>query len=161
MITQKTLWILWLDSTLGSIEVDGLIAYAYWRNKPDTPPPFPEDVWPEGTSLKDYEFIDIYSNQWYVLRRDIRLLKWPEADQWETVLNQTLSCMLETGALIAWFSTEGNFAEPPSLFEPVEMPPAGVYAALTKKHGFMCSTRLDQPYRGFTAQDFTKLRAII
>ena len=52
---------------------------------------------------------------------DVRLRSWPVESEWVRVVFNTLAAVCGAGAIVAWCAIEGCFADPPSLFDPVEM----------------------------------------
>lgn len=167
-LTEKSLGIFWLvedkntkllKSVNGINEVDGVISYGYWKGLPPRrKPSFPIWVWPKKTLFAEHEF---YGMNWFVLRWDIRIYNWPHKNVWQKTLKNTLERMIMHGALVGWFGVEGNFIEPPYLFDPIEMPPGGVYACYTKNYGFKCTAKLGEEYKGFNEDDFNRLKLII
>jgi hypothetical protein len=162
-LTEKSLGIFWnksshrKDDSYDYDEIDGLIAYGYWRNKPIKIPDFPSFKWP----LIETSDFEMNGKNWFVKRWDIKIDKWPLKDKWEELLEFSLKHVVNNGALIAWFGIEGNFIEPPSLFDYNEMSPSGVYACYTKELGFKCSARLGENYSGFSNEDFQRLKGVI
>ena len=169
-LTEDSLGIYWLveeknnngdklKSEAGYEQVNGVIAYGFWKNsKPSKTPKFPKEYWPKKTKMSEYS---LFGDDWYVLRWDIRIIDWPHEKSWENTLFKTLGRMLDQGAKVSWCGIDENFIEPPSLFDPNEMPSRGIYACATKELGFKCTAKLGEEYKGIDEIYMKKLKEII
>jgi hypothetical protein len=140
----------------------GILFYGYWHgtNEPDVS--FPFNVWPYGTYYMDSWLRDWQNDhyRWRILRRDVYILRWPSEDLWEEVVKKTLESFLSEGAIIAWGGSEGNFVDPPSLFDPNEMP-GSVWAYMTQDGAFICVAELGQEFATIPNDLAIKLHSII
>ena len=73
---------------------------------------------------------------WEVDVWTIRLDALPTGDRWADTLAATLDQLIGAGYQVAWFATEGDFVDPPHLFDPSVMG-EGVYAASSHRTGFL------------------------
>ncbi len=68
-----------------------------------------------------------------------------------------LDRLLEAGYEVAWFATEGDFVDPPALFDPAVMG-QGVYAAASRETGFISRDTGEGDLRVLTGADLARLR---
>ena len=68
-----------------------------------------------------------------------------------------LGRLLDAGYEVAWFAVEGDFADPPALFDP-EMMGEGVYAAASRETGFICRDDGEGDLKALTDADLSRLR---
>ena len=86
--------------------------------------------------------------------RDPRL---PAGAEWRTTLARVLGRLLDAGYEVAWFAVEGDFADPPALFDP-DMMGEGVYAAASGKTGFICRDDGEGDLKALGHADLSRLR---
>lgn len=115
--TQESLGIFWEGE-----EVDGFTTYAFWRQDEAL---LPELILPRGVEGKSTV---LRGPGWSVWLWAIRVIEWPSAGEWSSFVRGFLEQLTKQGASVAWCGLEGNFVEPPELFDPSEMS-AGVWAA--------------------------------
>lgn len=143
-LTADVLTIFWKG-----VEVPGFICYGYWPSSSQPSVAFPFESWPAGTLTDDTWLAEWRDGEleWRVLRRDVRVARWPAREHWPECVRRTLECFIESEVLLAWCATEGSFPDPPALFQPRLME-GGMWAVLGAGIPFECAARVDQPYSG-------------
>jgi hypothetical protein len=121
--------------------------YGYWRGTNEPPVSFPSDEWPVGTDFHDWWLRndDNSPKRWRVLVRSVRVRRWPSPSDWQLVIRNTLHFLTISGAGVAWCATEGDFVDPPDLFDPNQMGD-GVWAVLSQKTDFACAANIDPEF---------------
>jgi hypothetical protein len=79
----------------------------------------------------------LHGEGWAVDLWTIRTPGVPVGSDWRAMLERILGRLLDAGYEVAWFATEGDFVDPPGLFDPAVMG-EGVYAAASRETGFLC-----------------------
>ena len=121
----------------GHEEVDGVLLYGLRRPGAVSSPAI-EELWPPSTELRDPHIL--WGTGWEVELRTLRVHQWPPSEAWEETLRLTLERLQQAGHTVTWFALEGDFVDPPFLFEPDRMGHS-VYAALSAPTGFLCNIR--------------------
>ena len=83
----------------------------------------------------------------------------PVGEEWRALLQRLLGRLLEAGFAAAWLALEGDFADPPHLFDPALMGQA-VYAAASPELGFITHDDGDGEIETLTDADLERLRAL-
>jgi hypothetical protein len=91
-------------------------------------------AWGDG-AVSDEPWL-LHGPGWQVDVWTLRLDALPTRDRWVGNLMATLDQLIEAGYQVAWFATEGDFVDPPHLFDPRVMG-EGVYAARSRRTGFL------------------------
>ena len=118
-------------------EVDGVRLYGL-RHPGAISSPAIEELWPPSTELRDPHIL--WGTGWEVELRTLRVHQWPPPEAWEETLRLTLERLCEAGHAVTWFALEGDFVDPPDLFDPRYMGHS-VYAALSACTGFLRNIR--------------------
>lgn len=154
-LTEHTLGVFWYDeSEKGHMDVDGILVSGYYGEEPPEEPSFPWHVWPDGTMMRAHQFVDPIIIEW-----TIRIVKWPEPEQWENALRETLQALLRVGAKVAWCGLEYDFAGPAKLFAPGYA--KSVFAALSGKYGFQCAAHLGVPFQRLSDEELIRLHVLV
>lgn len=151
-LTDNSLGIFWQGE-----EVNGVIAYGYWKGHIREEPRFPQQAWNEGTL---YRTSRLRGEGWEVCLWDVRVLHWSFPQSWEDTLKATLTAMMDAGAKVAWCGLEGFFVDPPDLFKPGVMS-GSVYATMSAEYGFQCSAHMGLPFKALPDEDLEKLQALL
>jgi RHS repeat-associated protein len=115
-----------------------------------------EAPWPPGTEATDPWLL--HGPGWCVDVWTVRVVQWPAPDRWRSTIEASLRRVVESGYVVAWFSTEGDFVDPPQLFDPRYMGD-GMYAACSTATGFLMRDRTGPRLEMLTGQDLLELRA--
>lgn len=131
--TEDVLGVIWEGD-----DVPGILFYGLWRS------PVPAAQLPSTT--RPLEAIELSGPGWHVQGWRVRFLTFPPANQWIAEIYGLLSEQVTAGAIMAWCALEGEFADPPRLFDR-EVMGDGVYAALSPDLGFVCSAIVGHAYQ--------------
>lgn len=125
---DRTLTVYWKGE-----EVPGALVYGL--RHPDDPQAlevtFP---WREADSGPPWL---LHGEGWAVDLWTVRLTQMPTGPAWTLALRQTLERLAQAGYVVSWFAPEGDFVDPPELFDP-DVVGHGVYAAYSDVTGFLC-----------------------
>ena len=83
----------------------------------------------------------------------------PAGEEWQTLLQTVLGRLLEAGYQAAWFALEGDFADPPHLFDP-DLMGQSVYAAATPETGFITHDDGEGELETLTDAELERLRGL-
>jgi len=135
-------------------EEPGLLLYGLRR--PDRRPQVDgAELVPEATEVSNPWLLS--GEGWAVDLWTIRDPRLPAGSQWCATLERVLGRLLDAGYEVAWFAVEGDFADPPALFDP-EMMGEGVYAAASRETGFICRDDGEGDLKALTDADLSRLR---
>lgn len=142
-ITKQNLQVVWRGSDI----VPGCLCYGFWQGTEEPGVEFPANDWPGGTQTADWWLRGDpkASAPWRVLVRTVRVHSWPQADHWHATVQSTLQAFRNAGAGVAWCGLEGDFVDPPDLFDPKQMG-EGVWAVLEPSIGFVCAAPIDADF---------------
>jgi hypothetical protein len=167
MTTREGLGIFWIVSEAngeGELEkyhkeVDGFTIHSLWREEPDDAIAKRvvkkiKRIWPQG-AIKVHPS-PVFAEEYSDLCIDVRVLEWPNQNEWMSILERTLKFFCDLGAKVAWIGIEGSFAWP-RLFEPDTMKET-VYAAYMPSHGLLVGSSLDEELRFLSREEMSKLR---
>jgi hypothetical protein len=139
----------------GEGEVPGLLLYGLRR--PDEQPRADLALPAGARASEPYE---LHGDGWAVdlwtIRADSGL---PAGEAWQALLRGLLGRLLEAGYQAAWLALEGDFADPPHLFDP-DLMGESVYAAATPETGFMTHDDGDGELETLTDAELERLRAL-
>ena len=113
------------------------------------------DFWPQGTECSAPWLL--HGEGWAVDLWTVRLEQMPCGSEWRMMLQIALDRRLQAGYTVAWFATEGDFADPPALFDPA-VTGEGVYAAASRDAGFICRDEGAGDLRVLTDADLAEVR---
>lgn len=111
--------------------------------------------WPNGTECGTPW--RLHGDRWEVDLWTIRAQQFPAGDEWVTLLRRTLEGLERAGYEVSWFAPEGDFADPPDLFNRAVMGD-GVYAAFSSATGFLCRDDGVGALRPLAEGDLSRLR---
>jgi hypothetical protein len=136
-------------------EVLGLLLYGL--RAPDQQPR-PALVLPAGAqAAAPYE---LHGDDWAVDLWTIRAVEGlPAGEEWRSLLERLLGRLLDAGYQAAWFALEGDFADPPHLFDP-DLMGESVYAAATPETGFITHDDGDGELQTLTDAELERLRGL-
>lgn len=119
-------------------DVQGVLVYGLWFDEvPDVHLDLP---WADARQGR----FELFGSDWRVLLFSVAVPEWPDADQWVAGIYRMLSSLTRAGARLSWCAMDGNFADPPDLFDPAVMG-TQVYAAFSPSLGLALSCFLDDP----------------
>lgn len=99
----------------------------------------------------------LWGDDWTVWLTTLRVPRWPDSTLWPTLVRRLLEGVIrDDGALLAWCAFEGDFMDPPALFEPGMS--AGVWAALCSDGRAFGAPELHEPLRLLSDEDLRSLR---
>ena len=141
----------------GEGEVVGLLLYGL-RRPDEQPDPDLGARLPVGAEISDPYVLhgDGWAVDLWTIRADDGL---PVGDAWRTLLQGLLERLLEAGYRAAWLALEGDFADPPYLFDPGAMGQS-VYAAASPETGFISHDGGDGDLKPLTDPDLERLREL-
>lgn len=119
-------------------DVRGILVYGLWSAPAqDTSLAKP---WPG----MDYSEFDLMGPAWWVRLYSVQVSDWPTTADWVSGVYTMLDSLVRAGAKLSWCALDGNFADPPDLFDP-DIMGTDVYAALSPSIGFAITCFLDKP----------------
>jgi hypothetical protein len=148
-LTRHSLGIFWNGE-----EADGIALYGYWKAE-GVPRP---SIRIESLGRVDYTESRLFGDGWTVWLWSVRMYSWPEPSQWANRLETVLTELIKAGAEVAWCATEGSFADPPCLFDPV-VSGRGVWIARTRKGSSFGPPGLNDAFQTLTDTEMSVLRA--
>jgi hypothetical protein len=151
--TKKALAVFWKGR---AHEVPGVMIYGLWPSRISSKPPPPMPAWPNGSAVEEYV---LHGEGWEIILWTIKLSTWFDQDDFERALRETFSAMVAHGAIVSWAGLEGDFVEPPSIFDSDEMG-EGVYAFMTDDGAFVCSAQLHEQFRPVSEDELLQLRRV-
>jgi hypothetical protein len=135
-------------------EEPGLLLYGLRR--PDRPPPVDgAKLVPDATEVSEPCLLS--GEGWAVDLWTVRDPRLPAGAEWCATLARVLGRLLDAGYEVARFAVEGDFADPPALFDPERMGES-VYAATSRETGFMRRDDGEGDLRALTDADLSRLR---
>jgi hypothetical protein len=134
-------------------EIAGTLLYGL-RSPGPRPPANPSEGWPARTKVSEPWLL--HGNDWAVDLWTLRFEQIPGGGAWRAVLESTLVRLVAAGYSVAWFGLEGDFVDPPMLFDPSVM--EAVYAASSHETGFICRDQGTEDLRVLTDADLMRLR---
>lgn len=135
-------------------EVDGLIFYGYWGDKPFELPSHESFISFWGDSEIELKMRIWDGERMAKLSIEIYIKKWPSEKNWMHCIKQSLIWFIEAGARIAWCGTESStpsidiFDSSRSL--------GGMYAAFSPEIGFFCNSNLNDTYEELSNEQMLK-----
>ena len=129
---------------------NGVIVFGLYPAGPAPEPVFPANAW---RSMEGFDQSRLLGEAWQVIEWDLAIDNPPTGDRWRDALRRTLRAHLDAGAVIAWVGGEGDFCDPPSLFDCG----MAVHAVLSRNGDYEC--RLI-PGRPLDPLDATAMRAL-
>lgn len=137
-------------------EVVGALVYGL-RHQGMRPPVDASAAWPEGTECGSPS--RLHGECWEIDLWTIRPPRIPTGNEWVSLLQRTLEGLAEAGYVVGWFAPEGDFVDPPDLFDP-EMMGEGIYAAFSRPTGFLCRDAGVGGLRPLASEDLANLRSV-
>jgi hypothetical protein len=145
--TRDALEIVW-----GGAQVPGILAYGLWiGNAADQSITIPS--W-EGSVQRLFR---LFGEDWDVLEWRVAVSSWPSPQDWIANLAEIVKTPVRAGAALGWMALDGNFADPPDLFNPTLSGDA-VYASYASELGMACSAFIDEPYQSLPPEHLRMLR---
>jgi hypothetical protein len=83
----------------------GIIAYGLRDSTANRKASFPYEIWPEQIEVNEYL---LHGDRWQVVRWDIQIDRWPQAQGWQDVVRGTLASLIDAGAVVAWLGQEDS-----------------------------------------------------
>ncbi len=149
--TEQALRVYWKGE-----KVDGVLLYGL-RHPGSGSEPALDGLWPDPF---DYdEPWSLHGPGWEVVNWTIRTSSWPHPNQWRETLRRTLEALIAVGYVVAWVAVEGDFVDPPDLFDPRYMG-HGVYAALSSETGFVSDAMWSEQLRTLNETQLLRLREV-
>ena len=127
-------------------EQPGLMFIGWWPRRPELDVEMGSfaNLWPADSSTFKYiyESLDELGGHAYQVIAYVRILKYPSASDWLSIVSSSLSYFVDQEAVVSWV---GGY-ECSVRYWP-ERPLVGCYAAFTRSHGFLCLGGLDDHLR--------------
>jgi hypothetical protein len=73
-------------------------------------------LWPGGTQCSPPWLL--HGDDWEVDLWTLLPSRLPEGSEWRSAIERTVDQVVEAGYVVAWMAVEGDFADPPDLFNP-------------------------------------------
>lgn len=137
-------------------EATGLLLYAL-RSPDEQPHVEVCDAWPDGTKCSSPWLL--HGDGWAVDLWTIRLRRIPVGTEWLALRKRTLARLAHAGYSVAWAAAEGDFVDPPALFDP-EVMGQGLYAAYSEATGFLCRDQGTDDIAVLSDADLVRLRQV-
>lgn len=134
-------------------ERPGFLLYGLFPPNAD---PWPQEFSPEVLAQR----YDLGDERWRVCLWTVPVTSWLTGAAWQASVSRLLGSIIEQGAEVAWLASEGApYADPPWLFDPVEMF-GGVYGFLTAAGHYSCPLDPGQPWVVVSDDELESVRRV-